>query len=89
MFAFKLIIENGNIGEIYNIGSEDEYSVLDIAKILIQKLKKTDTISEFIDYVEDRPFNDKRYWISDNKIKKLGWVIKKDFNEEIDKLILS
>jgi len=88
-FAFKLIIENGKIGEIYNIGSEDEYSVLDIAKILIKKLKKTDTISEFIDYVEDRPFNDKRYWISDNKIKKLGWVIKKDFNEEIDKLILS
>ena len=86
--SFYLVLMNGTIGEIYNIGSEDEYSVLDIAKILIKKIKNSDNVSEFIEYVEDRPFNDKRYWISDNKIKKLGWEIKKNFSEELDKLIL-
>jgi dTDP-glucose 4,6-dehydratase len=87
-YAFKLILENGTIGEIYNIGSEDEYSVLDVAKILIKKIKNTDKIEDYISFVVDRPFNDTRYWISDDKIKSLGWTIKKKFNEELDTLIL-
>jgi dTDP-glucose 4,6-dehydratase len=86
--AFKLILNNGTIGEIYNIGSEDEYSVLDVSKILIKKIKNSECIEEFITFVEDRPFNDTRYWISDDKIKSLGWTIKKKFNEELDTLIL-
>ena len=42
--AFECILEKGEIGEIYNIGCDDgmEYSVMDIAKILIKKIKKTD-----------------------------------------------
>ena len=86
--AFKLILENGVIGEIYNIGSEDEYSVLDVAKILIKKIKNSDTIDNHIEFVKDRPFNDTRYWISDHKLKNLGWKIEKNFSEELDKIIL-
>jgi len=85
--AFKLILTKGNIGEIYNIGSEDEYTVLDVVKILLKKIKNTDNIENYIEFVEDRPFNDKRYWISDNKIKNLGWTISKKFDCEISKLI--
>jgi len=86
--AFKLILENGTIGEIYNIGSEDEYSVLDVAKILIKKIKNSDNIDNHIEFVKDRPFNDTRYWISDHKIKNLGWKIEKNFSDELDKLTL-
>lgn len=87
--AFKLIIDKGKIGEIYNIGSDedDEYSVLDIAKILIKKIKKTEKYEEWIKYIEDRPYNDKRYYISNKKLKNLGWKIKTDFFDGIDKLI--
>ena len=87
--AFKYILEKGQIGEIYNIGCDDkmEYSVLDIAKILIKKIKNTENYEEWITYVEDRPFNDKRYYISNKKVKKLGWKINIDFNEAIDKLL--
>ena len=46
------------------------------------------SIEDYISFVEDRPFNDIRYWISDDKIKSLGWTIKKKFNEELDTLIL-
>ena len=85
--AFKLVLTKGSIGEIYNIGSDDEYTVLDVAKILLNKIKNTDNLDDYIEYVEDRPFNDKRYWISDNKIKNLGWIITKNFQTELDKLI--
>jgi dTDP-glucose 4,6-dehydratase/UDP-glucose 4,6-dehydratase len=78
--AFESILENGKIGEIYNIGCDEnmEYSVMDIAKILIKMIKNTDNYHEWIEYIEDRPFNDKRYYISNEKIKKLGWTIEYD-----------
>ena len=86
--AFELILEKGNIGEIYNIGSDEnqEYTVLDIAKILINKIKNTTDYDKYITYIEDRPFNDKRYYISNKKIKSLGWTINVDFNDGINKL---
>jgi UDP-glucose 4,6-dehydratase len=89
--AFTIILEKGKIGEIYNIGSDDneEYSVLDIAKILIKKIKKTDEYFEYIEYIKDRPFNDKRYYISNEKIKKLGWNIIENFDQGINSLIES
>ena len=88
--AFELIFEKGKIGEIYNIGSDEdsEYTVLDIAKILIEKIKKSSNYDNFIEYIADRPFNDKRYYISNQKVKDLGWKIKVDFFEGIKKLCL-
>jgi len=65
-----------------------EYSILDIAKILIKKIKGFENDFEnYIEYIDDRPFNDKRYYISNNKLKELGWNIEKYFNEELNKLI--
>ena len=87
--ALKLILEKGEIGEIYNVGSDDhhEYKVLQIAHILIEKIKKTTDYNDWIIYIEDRPFNDKRYYISNEKVKQLGWTIDVDFNKGIDELI--
>ena len=86
--AFETILDKGLIGEIYNIGCDDgmEYSVIDIAKILIKMIKHTDDYDEWIDYVEDRPFNDKRYYISNHKLKELGWTIKENFMESVHAL---
>ena len=88
--ALKLILEKGQIGEIYNIGSDDhnEYTVIEIANILIKKIIKTKDYDKWISYVEDRPFNDKRYYISNKKVKKLGWIIEIDFEKGIDELIV-
>ena len=87
--ALELILEKGKIGEIYNIGSDEdkEYTVLEIAKILIELVKNTNNYDEYIDYIEDRPFNDKRYYISNEKVKNLGWSIDKDFIEGLKELI--
>jgi dTDP-glucose 4,6-dehydratase len=86
--AFEIILEKGVLGEIYNIGCDDgmEYSVLDIAKILIKFIQHTDDYENWIDYVEDRPFNDKRYYISNEKLKELGWTIHEDFMSNLQTL---
>lgn len=87
--ALKLILEKGTIGEIYNIGSDDhsEYTVLQIAQTLIEKIACTKEYSSWISYIEDRPFNDKRYYISNQKVKDLGWEIRVDFEQGIAELI--
>jgi dTDP-glucose 4,6-dehydratase len=88
--AFITIIECGKIGEIYNIGCDEnmEYSILEVAKLLIKKIKNSENYSEYIEYIEDRPFNDKRYYISNIKLKALGWKITVDFEKGIDELIM-
>lgn len=87
--AFTTILLKGELGEIYNIGCDEgmEYSVIEIAKILIKKIKKTDNYSKWIKYIEDRPFNDQRYYISNQKLKDLGWTIKIDLDEGLNSLI--
>ena len=90
--AIECILLRGKIGEIYNIGSnpEDEYSVKKIAIGLIMMMKQgvdRNTANEWITYIEDRPFNDSRYFISNEKVKQLGWKIKVPFMEGLKQLI--
>ena len=63
--AFMTILDKGEIGEIYNIDDEGmEYSILDVAKLLIKSIQNTEDYEKWITYIEDRPFNDWRYYIS-------------------------
>jgi len=89
--AFECIIKYGEIGEIYNIGADDhlEYSVLEITYKLLKLLKNIDDVNEcnkWINYIEDRPFNDKRYYISNDKVKQLGWEVKINFDDGLKTL---
>ena len=87
--AFECILDKGKLGEIYNIGCDEgmEYSVLDVAKIIIKNIKKTDKYDEWIEYINDRPFNDRRYFISNAKLKNLGWQIEIDFLDGLKSII--
>lgn len=87
--AFEAILEKGKIGEIYNIGCDEgmEYSVMEVAKNLIKMIKNTENYDDWIEYIEDRPFNDQRYYISNQKLKDLGWSISKTFDMELKYLI--
>lgn len=84
--ALDRLIERGQIGEIYNIGSENKISVLNLTKLLVTKIKD-ESPSEWIEYVEDRVYNDKHYNINYDKIMKLDWEPKISLNEGIDKCI--
>jgi len=87
--AFERILEHGKIGDIYNIGCDEgmEYSVMEIAKILIKMIKNTDDSDNWIEYIEDRPYNDMRYYISNQKLKDLGWTIDIDLMTGLTELV--
>ena len=79
--AVETILIKGVDGNIYNIGSKNEFSVMEIASKLIQILKSSDDIDEYIEFVEDRNFNDFRYSISNDKLIQLGWSESVPFEE--------
>lgn len=71
--AILCILFQGEIGEIYNISSKDEISILDLADRLLKEFKPNENINDQITYIEDRIFNDKRYWIESEPLFNLGW----------------
>ena len=87
--AFQYILEKGAIGEIYNIGCDEgmEYSILDVAKLLINRIRDTEEYDKWITYIKDRPFNDQRYYISNQKLINLGWNITISFEKGINMLV--
>lgn len=83
--AIDMIIENGNIGEVYNIGGHNERSNLDIVKTILKYLRKPESL---ITFVKDRKGHDLRYAIDPSKIKnELGWVPETNFDDGIVKTI--
>ena len=69
--AFDVVLHKGAIGHVYNIGTKKERSVLDVAE-QVCNMFRVDS-KQAINFVHDRPFNDKRYFLDDQKLKKLGW----------------
>ncbi|GAV77824.1 Epimerase domain-containing protein/RmlD_sub_bind domain-containing protein [Cephalotus follicularis] len=69
--AFDVILHKGVIGHVYNIGTQKERRVQDVAEDIC-RLFGLDP-KEAINFVQDRPFNDQRYFLDDQKLKKLGW----------------
>jgi len=94
--AFECIMLRGVVGEIYNIGTHEELSVMDVARrcvalwhdVALAELEADPVrMEKYITYVPDRPFNDMRYFISNDKLMALGWDIKYTFMEGLAELI--
>ena len=69
--AIDKIIHNGKVGEIYNVGGNNEKSNIEIVKLILKTLNKSENL---ITYVEDRKGHDLRYAIDSTKLKKeLNW----------------
>ena len=84
--AVEVVWKRGTPGDIYNIASDDELTVMEVTKLIIETIKKTTDYDEWIRYVDDRPFNDQRYHICANKLKALGWKQKKT-REDLKKFL--
>ena len=87
--AIDIILYKGNVGEIYNIGTKTELTVLEIAYILIKMIKNIDYYPPYLDYVTDRPFNDFRYVVNFDKLLALGWYEECNFIDCLNKLTLT
>ena len=79
--AVLCVMFQGEVGEIYNISSIDELSIRDLAKQMLAELSPGELLDDRIVYVEDRHFNDKRYWIESEPLKRLGWKQRVPFSE--------
>ena len=86
--AVDIVWRRGVPGEVYNIASDDELTVMEVTQLIIDTIKGTKNYDEWITYVEDRPFNDQRYYICAKKIKDLGWSQKKTRKDLINFLMV-
>jgi UDP-glucose 4,6-dehydratase len=77
----------GVLGEIYNIGSDDEFSVLEIASIVVKHMRPSLNVEDLLEFVKDRDFNDYRYCIKTEKLRSLGWKPEILFQDGIGRVI--
>jgi len=78
--AMNKIMKHGVEGEIYNIGSLYDITIKDLAKLLCKLVNNIDVTEEMCySFIPDRKFNDRKYDISCNKIRSLGWNERVDF----------
>ena len=83
--AIDLIIHNGRVGEVYNVGGHNEKTNLEIVKIICKELNKPESL---ITFVGDRKGHDMRYAIDPTKIHdELGWLPETKFEDGIKKTI--
>ncbi|MDN3515543.1 MAG: GDP-mannose 4,6-dehydratase [Candidatus Brocadia sp.] len=84
--AILRILENGKIGEIYNIGSGNERKNIAVVKTILDILGKPHTL---IDFVQDRLGHDMRYSLNYTKLQKdLSWTPKIDFDTGIQETVI-
>ena len=79
--AVEAVFENGKDGEVYNIGARTEMPNIEIVKLILKELGKSE---DMIEYVKDRPGHDRRYAIDSTKIEgELGWNPKFNFEAAV------
>ncbi|KAJ6786522.1 hypothetical protein PWT90_07041 [Aphanocladium album] len=93
--AFDTILHKGQIGQIYNVGSSDEVSNIDLCAKLLSVMDMIDNADAadpaavmqqpafrtWVKYTHDRPFNDCRYAVDGSKLRRLGWDQKTNLDE--------
>ncbi|MCM3128228.1 dTDP-glucose 4,6-dehydratase [Paenibacillus provencensis] len=83
--AIDLVIHQGKLGEVYNIGGNNERTNIEIVETILEELGKPKSL---ITYVKDRPGHDRRYGIDPEKtMTELGWKPKHSFETGIKETI--
>ncbi len=80
--AIEAVLYKGKTGEVYNIGGGNEVANIEMAKLILSKLGKPDSLLE---YVKDRPGHDRRYAMDSSKIEtELEWKPRRSFADGIE-----
>ena len=83
--AIAAVLEKGAVGEVYNVGGNNEKANIEIVKLILKELGKPESL---ITHVKDRPGHDRRYAIDNTKItRELGWRPEYTFEDGIRETI--
>jgi dTDP-glucose 4,6-dehydratase len=82
--GIDMVMNKGKKGEVYNIGSGNETTNIDITAMILKELHKPESL---IDFVPDRKGHDRRYSLNNAKIRKLGWKPEHDFKAALGETI--
>jgi len=82
--AIDLILHKGRIGEIYNVGGDNERANIEITKAILSILGKSERL---IKKVKDRPGHDRRYSLDSTKIRELGWRPEQNFEKALKETV--
>jgi dTDP-glucose 4,6-dehydratase len=79
-----LVLTEGEPGEVYNVGSGEERSNLELTHAIVERLGADPSA---IDLVPDRPGHDQRYAVDSSKVRALGWAPTRSFEESLDETV--
>ncbi|MYL66715.1 dTDP-glucose 4,6-dehydratase [Halorubrum distributum] len=82
--ALDLVLREGNIGEVYNIGSHSEKTNLEVTEAILDAVGASD---DLIKFVEDRAGHDQRYALDTDKIEALGWEPQYSFEDALERTV--
>jgi len=83
--AFEVVLHKGSVGHVYNIGTKKERTVLNVARDICNLFNLD--CEKSIRFVDNRPFNDQRYFLDDAKLKELGWQERTTWEEGLRKTL--
>lgn len=83
-----MILHKGVEGETYNIGCHEETTNQELSEKLVKLIyPEVSDVNKYIQYVQDRPFNDVRYYLNFDKLLSLGWAPEFTFEQGLAKTI--
>ena len=78
--GIDLVLQRGEVGEIYNIGGDNERTNREITDLILRSLDRPGSL---VKMVSDRPGHDRRYSLKSEKLKSLGWAPKSRFEDDL------
>lgn len=82
--ALDVVLRDGAIGEVYNVGSDEEKTNLEVTEAILEAIGASDDLIEFVD---DRAGHDQRYALETEKIEALGWEPEYTFEEGLERTV--
>ena len=82
--AIDLVLHEGTEGEVYNVGGENDATGLEVARLIVERLGKDESLLQF---VSDRTGHDQRYALDSSKVVGLGWKPTSDFRVAMERTI--
>jgi dTDP-glucose 4,6-dehydratase len=78
--AIELVLREGEPGEVYNVGANEEHENLELTRLIVDHLGAEPSL---VRHVEDRAGHDRRYSLETTKIQSLGWEPRRDWEEGV------